>query len=69
MLDEAVLERDRDAALSGMGLDSLMTIELRNRLESSFGLRLSPTLLWQHGSVARLGSVLTEMVGALPADR
>lgn len=64
MVDDAVLARDRDAALSGMGLDSLMTIELRNRLESSLGLRLSPTLLWKHGTVARLGTALAEQLDA-----
>ncbi|MFF9075812.1 SDR family NAD(P)-dependent oxidoreductase [Streptomyces sp. NPDC014872] len=51
----------RDVPLRSLGLDSLMSVELRNRLESSLGLRLSPTLLWKYGSLARLGAALSEL--------
>ncbi|WP_063726027.1 type I polyketide synthase, partial [Streptomyces monomycini] len=43
-----------------LGLDSLMSLELRNRLEGVFGLRLSPTLLWAYGTPKALAAALTE---------
>lgn len=61
MLDENALNRDREVPLKALGLDSLMAIELRNRLESSLGLRLSPTLLWKYGSLSRLGAGLSDL--------
>jgi phthiocerol/phenolphthiocerol synthesis type-I polyketide synthase C len=53
---------DPATPLKTLGLDSLMSLELRNRLEVSLGLRLSPTLLWKHGTLTRLISALTDMV-------
>lgn len=68
MLDENALERDREVPLKALGLDSLMAIELRNRLESSLGLRLTPTLLWKFGSLSRLSAGLSELFdGVAPA--
>nr|APD72085.1 type I polyketide synthase 1 [Streptomyces sp.] len=52
----------RDVPLRSVGMDSLMSLELRNRLEAALGLRLSPTLLWKYGSLARLGSALSELL-------
>ncbi len=69
MLDENALERDRDVPLKALGLDSLMAIELRNRLESSLGLRLTPTLLWKFGSLSRLGAGLLELFDAQAPTR
>ncbi|WP_079149059.1 type I polyketide synthase [Streptomyces agglomeratus] len=43
-----------------LGLDSLMGLELRNRLETSFGLKLSPTLLWSYGTAGALADALCE---------
>lgn len=54
----------RQAAFKGLGLDSLMSLELRNRLESAFGLRLSPTLLWAYGTPEALATALTEQLSA-----
>jgi acyl carrier protein len=34
--------------LKTLGIDSLMTLELRNRLETSLGLTLSATLIWNY---------------------
>jgi phthiocerol/phenolphthiocerol synthesis type-I polyketide synthase C len=62
MIEEHTLERERDVPLQSLGLDSLMAIELRNRLESSLGIRLSPTLLWKHGSLARLCPALSDLL-------
>ncbi|AGT08109.1 6-deoxyerythronolide-B synthase [Paracoccus aminophilus JCM 7686] len=41
-----------------LGLDSLMSLELRNRLEKSLGLKLAPTLLFRHSTVAALSDFL-----------
>ncbi|MGC9440836.1 SDR family NAD(P)-dependent oxidoreductase [Streptomyces sp. WG5] len=49
---------DREAPFKSLGLDSLMSLELRNRLESAFGMKLSPTLLWTYGSTAALAAML-----------
>ncbi|HEY6878491.1 MAG TPA: beta-ketoacyl reductase, partial [Polyangiales bacterium] len=51
-----------DAPFKALGLDSLMSLELRNRLEATFGLRLSPTLLWTYGNARALAQVLCERV-------
>jgi myxalamid-type polyketide synthase MxaD len=51
---------DRDAPLKSMGLDSLMTLELRNRLEADLGLRLSATLVWNYPTVTALAAHLAQ---------
>jgi phthiocerol/phenolphthiocerol synthesis type-I polyketide synthase C len=58
---------DRDAPLKALGLDSLMGLELRNRLEAAFGLELSPTLLWTYGNARALAGALCERVFGAPA--
>ncbi|MFE3824436.1 SDR family NAD(P)-dependent oxidoreductase [Streptomyces sp. NPDC059092] len=53
-----------------LGLDSLMSLELRNRLEAAFGTTLSPTLLWTHGTVRALsGALVEELVATEPPPR
>ncbi|MGB9402960.1 MAG: type I polyketide synthase [Candidatus Acidiferrales bacterium] len=37
-----------------LGLDSLMTMELRNRLDSGLGLKLSAAVIWNHPTVQKL---------------
>jgi acyl transferase domain-containing protein/NADPH:quinone reductase-like Zn-dependent oxidoreductase/NAD(P)-dependent dehydrogenase (short-subunit alcohol dehydrogenase family)/acyl carrier protein len=49
-----------DRALKTLGLDSLMALELRNRLEKRTGLALSPTLAWNHPTVRALALHLAE---------
>ncbi len=51
-----------DVPLRSLGLDSLMSLELRNRLEASLATRLSPTLLWKHGTLSRLTGALTDLL-------
>jgi acyl carrier protein len=44
--------------LKSLGLDSLMALELRNRLESGSGLALSATLAWNYPTIAALAEHL-----------
>jgi hypothetical protein len=43
-----------------MGIDSLLALELRNRVEAMLGLTLPSTLLWAHPTVADLAGHLTQ---------
>src|SRR5919199_1889792 len=58
---------DRDVPFRALGLDSLMTLELRNRLEAAFGLKLSPTLLWTYGTPTALSRALADQLAAVMA--
>ncbi|HRI69423.1 MAG TPA: beta-ketoacyl reductase, partial [Polyangium sp.] len=51
---------DRLAPFSTLGMDSLMSLELRNRLEPTLGIRLASTLLFAHPTPAALASYLLE---------
>jgi acyl carrier protein len=54
---------DAQAPLRGYGMDSLMSLEIRNRLEVSLGLRLSASLLYTYSTpVALVEHLLGEMV-------
>ncbi|MCK6588955.1 MAG: SDR family NAD(P)-dependent oxidoreductase, partial [Polyangiaceae bacterium] len=68
----AVLRRppsdvDPGAPLSEQGLDSLMGIELRNRMETALKLTLSATLVWAHPTVERLAEHLDHLVSPQPS--
>ena len=51
-----------DAPLKSLGLDSLMALELRNRLEADLGLRLSATLVWSHPTISALATHFVEVL-------
>jgi hypothetical protein len=44
-------------------MDSLMSLELRNRIEASLGLRLSATVLFKYSNIAALAPVLLTDLG------
>ena len=46
------------APLQSLGLDSLMGLELRNRLEQSLALRFSATLIWSYPTITSLAEYL-----------
>ncbi|TVP47768.1 MAG: SDR family NAD(P)-dependent oxidoreductase [Gemmatimonadales bacterium] len=52
-----------DRPLKQLGLDSLMALELRNRLEASLGLRLSATIAWNYPTISRLVPFLASRIG------
>lgn len=47
-----------DKAVRSLGLDSLMALELRNRLERQLHMKLSATLVWNYPTIARLAEFL-----------
>jgi acyl carrier protein/NAD(P)-dependent dehydrogenase (short-subunit alcohol dehydrogenase family) len=47
-----------DKALRSLGLDSLMALELRNRLERHLRLKLSATLVWNYPTISALAAHL-----------
>ena len=57
----------RSTALADLGVDSLIGLELRNRLENATGLKLPATLFWTYPSVGSLAGHLTERVSGAPA--
>jgi myxalamid-type polyketide synthase MxaE and MxaD len=50
----AVERIDAHAPFGGYGIDSLMSLEIRNRLEPSLGLKLSAALLYTHPNASAL---------------
>ncbi|WP_346099520.1 acyltransferase domain-containing protein [Streptomyces olivaceiscleroticus] len=56
-------ETDLDLPLRSYGIDSLMTLELRNLLEARFGIGLDPALITKHPTVRLLAPVVADLAG------
>lgn len=54
---------DSRAALADLGVDSVMTVTLRKRLQSSLKVKVPPTLTWSHPTVSHLVGWYTEKLG------
>ncbi|MCV7230124.1 type I polyketide synthase [Mycolicibacterium komossense] len=59
-----------DQAMESLGLDSLMALELRNRLEASLGITLPAALIWGYPTITGLAGALIERMdfAATPND-
>jgi myxalamid-type polyketide synthase MxaE and MxaD len=56
---------DARTPLAGLGIDSLMAMGVRNRLQRDYGLALSATLLWRHPNP---GALADHLAGLLESD-
>ena len=54
---------DVERPLRALGMDSLMALELRNRLEADLGLRLPATVIWNYPTIAALVPHLASRMG------
>lgn len=52
----------RDVPFKALGLESLMGLELRNRLETALGLKLPATLIWTYSALGSLSEQLDRML-------
>jgi acyl transferase domain-containing protein/acyl carrier protein len=59
----AVGQIDLNKALRGMGLDSLMAVEFRNRLEADTGVSIPTTLVWNYPTVVKLAPEVAARMG------
>ncbi|AKT41315.1 type I polyketide synthase [Chondromyces crocatus] len=58
---------DLDQGFFQLGMDSIMSVQIRKRLEADLGRRLPPTLAFDHPSVRRLATYLaTEILAPTP---
>ena len=57
---------DHDQPMESLGLDSLMALELRNRLEASLGITLPAALVWAYPTISALAGALCERMGYEP---
>lgn len=51
---------DPQAALSDLGMDSVMTVALRRLLQQTLGIKVPPTLTWSHPTVSHLRNWFVE---------
>jgi phthiocerol/phenolphthiocerol synthesis type-I polyketide synthase C len=59
---------DHDEAMESLGLDSLMALELRNRLEAGLGITLPVALVWAYPTISGLATALCVRMGYEPVD-
>jgi acyl transferase domain-containing protein/acyl carrier protein len=58
-----------EAPLSSVGMDSLMGLELRNRIETTLGIRMPAALLWTYPTLVALSGHLATKIGELGPAR
>lgn len=58
---------DADRGFFEMGMDSLMSVELKGRLEKRFGARLPATLTFNHPTISAVAGYLAERSEAIAA--
>jgi acyl carrier protein len=54
-----------DVSISGLGLDSIMTVELRGRLESGCGIRLPLALFFREPTGREIAQEITRIAGTV----
>ncbi|GJM23218.1 MAG: polyketide synthase [Planctomycetota bacterium] len=59
---------DPQLELVEMGIDSLLAVDLRNRVEASLGVSLPATLLFDHPNLSSLATSLTELLQQSSSD-
>jgi SAM-dependent methyltransferase/acyl carrier protein len=57
-----------DIPLTDLGLDSLMAVDLRNRLHTALGRKLPPTIVFEYPTIAELVGVLETMLWTAEVD-
>ncbi len=57
---------DHNDTMDSLGLDSLMALELRNRLEARLGITLPAALVWAYPTITDLAGALCERLGYPP---
>ncbi|XUM21534.1 type I polyketide synthase [Bradyrhizobium oligotrophicum S58] len=62
-------EIDRTRGFFALGMDSLATLDLRNRIRASLGHRIEQTTLFRHGSVDQLATFLDAELFDQPSER
>ncbi|MBV8288366.1 MAG: acyl carrier protein, partial [Hyphomicrobiales bacterium] len=53
---------DADTPFKSLGLDSMMAMQLRNRLNDELNLRLSATAFWKHPTPGKFSEYLAELI-------
>jgi acyl carrier protein len=52
-------------ALFDLGMDSLMAVELKNRIDDNLGISISPSMTFEYPTIAALAKYLTDLVQPL----
>ncbi|MCQ4298185.1 acyl carrier protein [Pseudomonas stutzeri] len=67
--DLPVEDIDLQAPLGALGVGSLTGTRLIGNLEEQFGLRLSPTLIFEYPSIAELATAIAEIAAQAACEK